>query len=392
MATEINSLQRSVPIVEDNNTPTSFFQTIWDSIKAALNEVVASVAALTVTVSALTTTVNGKANKGNNTDITTLKGLIDGTQGSPSLAFSSDTSIGLFRPFAQGIGLAANNYSLLILDSQNITTSDVRIGGNSGGGSGGQSNVFVGGRAGESWGSGDANVIIGNNAALAVSSSVGGCVIIGSDAVNGVSSVSSATIVGYGAGQSLTGSGNSFFGRAAGQVATSGTDNTFIGYFSAFNATSGNNNICIGAGSSKAAATTSNSITLGDSAITVLRCQVTTITALSDERDKKDIKDLDKGLDFILALRPVSFVWNMRDGKQIGVPDTGFIAQEVDAVQKLYGEIPGLVYKENADKLELGQGKLIPFLVLAIQQQQEQIDDLRYQITKYITSINNSNI
>ena len=43
----------------------------------------------------------------------------------------------------------------------------------------------------------------------------------------------------------------------------------------------------------------SNEITLGDSNIATLRCQVTSITALSDQRDKTAIEDLDLGLKFV---------------------------------------------------------------------------------------------
>ena len=56
--------------------------------------------------------------------------------------------------------------------------------------------------------------------------------------------------------------------------------------------TSGNNNIHIGYNTRPASNTASNAITLGNSSHTVIRAAVTTITSLSDERDKKEIQEL----------------------------------------------------------------------------------------------------
>jgi len=59
-------------------------------------------------------------------------------------------------------------------------------------------------------------------------------------------------------------------------------------------------------------ATVSNQIVLGNSSITDLRCQDTSITAVSDERDKIDIEDLTIGLDFVNEVTPKSFYKNNR--------------------------------------------------------------------------------
>jgi hypothetical protein len=116
---------------------------------------------------------------------------------------------------------------------------------------------------------------------------------------------------------------------------------------------------------------------LGDAAITTLRCQVTTITALSDERDKTNIKDIPAGLDFIQQLRPVSFDWNTRDGAKIGIPEFGFIAQELQKAQKNAGvKVPNLVLEENPERLEASMGTLIPILVKAIQELNQKIEKL----------------
>ena len=51
---------------------------------------------------------------------------------------------------------------------------------------------------------------------------------------------------------------------------------------------------------------------LGNSSVTSLRCQDTSISSVSDERDKKDIVDSTYGLDLLKTFRPVSFTWNKR--------------------------------------------------------------------------------
>ena len=124
-----------------------------------------------------------------------------------------------------------------------------------------------------------------------------------------------------------------------------------------------------------------NEITLGISNIATLRCQVTTITALSDERDKTDITDLDAGLDFINCLRPVDFTWNMRDGGKVGIPDVGFIAQELQQAQITNNKvIPQLVMDENPDKLEAGYGALLPVMVKAMKELSAKNDALEARL------------
>ena len=72
-----------------------------------------------------------------------------------------------------------------------------------------------------------------------------------------------------------------------------------------------------------------NTVTLGDSNVTWLHCQVQTISALSDSRDKTNIQKSSYGLDVIKKLNPVTFEWDQRDGNRKGLKDLGFIAQEL---------------------------------------------------------------
>lgn len=193
--------------------------------------------------------------------------------------------------------------------------------------------------------------------------------------------------IGDGAGSlTTTGNKNVYLGSRAGMQFSSGNDNIFIGAGAGSNfsppytwQTTGNNNILIGTDSKPSTSSASNAITLGNSSHTVIRAAVTTITSLSDERDKDEIKDLSAGLDFINEIKPVSFVWKDRDedGKQ-GVKDSGFTAQNLKEVQEKYNlsEELKLVYDENPEKLEASYGRLIPILVKAIQELSDKFKEL----------------
>jgi len=145
--------------------------------------------------------------------------------------------------------------------------------------------------------------------------------------------------------------------------------NTSIGYQAGINNITGENNTFIGNGSEGSSATSSNTITLGNASISTLRAQVTSITGLSDRRDKTDIVNISEGLDFLKQLRPVSFTWNTRDKAKVGIKSAGFIAQELLALQKgsNIGDNLDLVSQDNPEKLEARYNNLLPVIVKAIQ-------------------------
>ena len=110
----------------------------------------------------------------------------------------------------------------------------------------------------------------------------------------------------------------------------------------------------------------------------------TSISALSDVRHKENIRDLNTGLEQVLALRPRRFDW--REGRGDGKKDVvGFIAQEVELV------LPDVVgeWKEDLSKEEswksLATGNMIPTLVKAIQEQQIIIESQQSQIDTLTT-------
>ena len=100
----------------------------------------------------------------------------------------------------------------------------------------------------------------------------------------------------------------------------------------------------------------------------------TSITAISDQSLKENIRDLDKGLNTILSLQPRRFDWKNGDGNDI----MGFIAQEVEEV------MPEIVhetkYTDEETKLGLKMGDMIPSLVKAIQELKTELDAAKARI------------
>lgn len=266
----------------------------------------------------------------------------------------------------------------------------------------GQWNVFVGQSAGSARTSGQDNVFIGYLTGSGTGASGNNNVAIGSRAFDsgstgannvaiGVDALTAATTAGNntGAGHQVltlaTGSDNTAFGYQAGDKITTGTQNTILGNSAGSSGTNdlttGSNNTIIGYNAASSSATVSNEITLGNSSIATLRCQATTITALSDARDKANIAPLAVGMQFVQYLKPVSFDWAMRDGGRVGVPDMGFIAQDLQEAQLQAGVvIPGLVYESDPEQLGASYGKLLPVLVKALQELAAEVATLKAQI------------
>ena len=254
-------------------------------------------------------------------------------------------------------------------------------------GEGALSNVTVNGRYA---------VAIGHNA-MSAAMDVQNNTAVGSDSLKIVTSGANNTALGQGTltfnvsgdqnvaiGSSAlyvnTGSNNVAVGSGALGNGASHTNNTAVGQSAGSSASAGCTNItCLGYNAEPSTTSATNEITLGDSSVATLRCQVTSITALSDARDKKNIEDLKVGLDFIDDLKPVTFEWDTRDGAKKDIKDVGFIAQDLDEVQQKHGieDNLQLVLKANPDKLEASQGKLIPILVQAIKDLKKEIDQLK---------------
>jgi trimeric autotransporter adhesin len=207
-------------------------------------------------------------------------------------------------------------------------------------------------------------------------------VAVGESALANNTTASNNTAVGVGALlTNSTGINNTAVGQSALYSVTVGGENTAIGKDAGTNLTTGGNNIIVGWNAQPNTATTSNEVVLGNSSITTLRCQTQTISALSDARDKKDVKELEGAEAFIKELRPVSFVWNQRDGKRLGLEDNGFIAQELlEAQEKTGYKVPNLVLDTNPDKLQAAYAALLPTMVSALQSALNKIELLEAKI------------
>jgi hypothetical protein len=267
----------------------------------------------------------------------------------------------------KGIGrtdFGSYNTSLGVLSLLNNTT--------------GYANVAIGHRALEANTSGYVNTAIGGSAMVKNTTGIYNFAL-------GVESMrentSGSDNIGIGVASLIlntSGYGNIGIGTSSLQDNTTGTYNLAIGY-EAGKTTTGSNNVAIGYNALQESAGTSNHITLGNSSISKLRCQVD-VTTFSDARDKEDILALNYGMDFIDKLKPVSFVWNMRDGGKIGIPEIGFIAQDLQQAQIDMGiNIPNLV--DGVDnKLDVTLNTLLPIIVKALQEANEKINKLEKRI------------
>jgi len=215
------------------------------------------------------------------------------------------------------------------------------------------------------------------------------------------------TAVGYGALDSVVGTWNS----------ASGDYNTAIGKDAGGDITYGHNNIMIGyrSGTSNAP---SGSVTegdyivcLGDNNTSSFYCADDSIST-SDGRDKTDVEDFTAGLEWIEAMRPVTFHWDKRSwyteydeetGEVTSQPDPdgthkrdkknlGFIGQEVLAIEQAHGFANNkndmLTVNLNEDDTAYGMkyARLVPVLVNAIKELSQSNKELSTRITTLETA------
>ena len=217
----------------------------------------------------------------------------------------------------------------------------------------------------------------------------------------------------------VNGVSNTAVGGNALSATLAGENNTAVGQNAAFNFNMGSNNTIIGAhadgsqdGLTNATAlgagalvNSSNKVRIGNGAVTVIEGQVP-FTTPSDGRFKFQVQEDVKGLDFIMQLHPVTYLFDVKrfDEQQIhlngnasgivssysmnvsyteasAIRRTGFIAQEVETAANNTGyDFSGII------KPKLGQGHyslsyesfVVP-LVKAVQEQQHAIDELKKQ-------------
>lgn len=199
-------------------------------------------------------------------------------------------------------------------------------------------------------------------------------------------------LFGYRAGYLIAGASGSqgafnvCLGASTGASLTIGDHNTIVGYgadttASATNCTSlGNGATCTG----------DNQVTLGNVSITALRCQQTSITALSDQRLKSPSPANDGLLDpvaattLILSLPVRDYTWlpEAMEGRR----EAGFFAQELHAAAEASGlgwlglVSPGTDGDDMTRLWEATPGKLLFPLIATVQQQAEAIASLKARV------------
>jgi hypothetical protein len=210
---------------------------------------------------------------------------------------------------------------------------------------------------------------------------------VGNSACNNNTTGNNNTAFGYNALiDNSTGFNNTAIGHHS-LMNNTGNYNTALGFNAGSNVTSGANLTLLGIDANPSTGTAQNEITLGNQFVQTLRCNTQSITSLSDARDKKNIRDLDLGLDFLMKIKPRIFNWDRREwydnnvsngSKMKQEPTAGFIAQELDEAQtEANAEWLNLVLKTNPDKLEATSGNLLPIIVKAIQDLKKENDELK---------------
>lgn len=190
-----------------------------------------------------------------------------------------------------------------------------------------------------------------------------------------------------------TGYYNSGLGYYAGYQTTTGYFNTSVGYLTGPNNGALNNTTALGNGTNT---TASNQVRIGNAAVTSIG-GIVGWTTLSDGRYKTQVKEDIQGLPFIMKLRPVSYLLDIRKFNQTHnlhdsvtwkekydgefMRHTGFIAQEVEQAAKETGfDFSGVdAPKNERDDYGLRYGDFVVPIVKAIQEQQAQIELLKKQ-------------
>ena len=98
----------------------------------------------------------------------------------------------------------------------------------------------------------------------------------------------------------------------------------------------------------------------------------------SDAKLKENIADIGSCLDVVKAMRPITFQYKQTYSKDQSI-QPGFIAQELQTAMEGKNYLNGVV-QEGKKNLNVAYQNIIPILTKAIQEQQEQIEQLKAEI------------
>ena len=283
----------------------------------------------------------------------------------------------------RNVALGQSTMKEITMGMYNVGIGSDACGGNSAAAFTGQDNVAIGRSALDSVTTGRDNVGIGLSV-LDKCTTGSYNIAIGKQCLKDTTTGEYNIALGEGSQRYASGSNNISMGyRTAHNI--SGSNNVLIGpsiLTSSSDSLSGSNNTLIGRSASPSSASVNNEMTLGNSNLNTLRCNQTSITSLSDGRDKINVAELGEGLDFVSRLKPVKFEWKTRDGNsKDGTFEAGFIAQDLQQLQKdTDSDYLRLVMDNNPDRLEASYGKLVPILVRAIQELKSEVEQLKANV------------
>ena len=274
----------------------------------------------------------------------------------------------------------------------------------------GNHNTAVGRYASYANQSGSSNTAVGSDALLAATTASHNTAL-GKGTLSANVTGDNNVAVGSGALANVTGAGNTGLGTEALGATTLAANNTAVGN----RALSGNTSFSNAAGLGyDAQVTGSDQVQLGNASTTPYAYAALSIR--SDLRDKTDVRDTTLGLDFVMALRPVDYRWDMREDYRTTAPESsdaavlaswresnrlgnlrhdgsktrgryhhGLIAQELRDVLAArgidFGGFQDHAVNGGEDVLSIGYDELIAPIIKAIQEQQAEIVQLKARLS-----------
>ena len=259
-------------------------------------------------------------------------------------------------------------------------------------------NVGVGYQSLRSITTGGSNVGVGYKSLYAITEGLKN-VAVGHESLLAMTTGDNNVAIGYNSADVMTtGTNNTSIGMNANSTMTTGEDSVYVGAYTKSSAVDITNELVFGAGEH-------NDLLIGKGNDTITTGSVNgyiwcdfssnaTWQQVSDERIKKDIKDLDLGLLFINDLRPVTYKkkskseypktfndYNENKTKANDKKLYGFIAQEVKEAMDKANHSDFTAWTESEDGMQgLGVTELITPLVKAVQQLSTKIDELEKQL------------
>ncbi len=253
----------------------------------------------------------------------------------------------------------------------------------------GNRNTFIGHRAGASNVSGFDNCLVGFKAGednledrnvfigayTGIDNTTGEKNTYLGTAAGEFSNGSESIMVGFWAGRLNNGSNNVFVGTQAGYNTGTSSSNVFIGYQAGFSET--NSNLLYIENSSSTSPLIWGDFLNNDVQINGDLCYTGTFGACSDQRFKKDVRNIPEALTRLVKLNGVIHGWRHEDYPDMIWKESeeyGVVAQEVEE------EFPELVNQDKEGYKYVDYVKFAPIFIEAVKEQQHVIESLQQTI------------